>query len=143
MVSFDSVLAGDVAGGSAPLDDPAPIEELVAAAIAADWRLFHLDGAVIDSKEAFLEACSQAFGFPDWAGRNWDALADLLTDTDILDPAGVGPSGYAIVCDHVERLEVADPRAAAVAADILDEAAQHWSAKDIPFVILHRQPPAL
>ncbi len=36
------------------------------------------------SKEALLAFYGQAFAFPDWWGRNWDALYDLLSDPALL-----------------------------------------------------------
>ncbi|OIK00584.1 barstar family protein [Streptomyces colonosanans] len=37
-----------------------------------------LDGAC--DKAAFMERIVRALELPDWFGRNWDALADLLAD---------------------------------------------------------------
>ncbi|MFN8125394.1 MAG: barstar family protein [Candidatus Nanopelagicales bacterium] len=34
-------------------------------------------------KRGFLAACRTAFGFPDWFGMNWDALADSLSDVPV------------------------------------------------------------
>jgi RNAse (barnase) inhibitor barstar len=41
--------------------------------------------ADIDGREALFDAYARALDFPDWFGRNWDALWDLLTDLSWLD----------------------------------------------------------
>lgn len=38
-----------------------------------------VDCAAIDSRAAFHDALAEAFSFPDWYGKNLDALHDLLT----------------------------------------------------------------
>ncbi|MGA4945160.1 barstar family protein [Streptomyces cinereoruber] len=39
-----------------------------------------LDLTGVADKAALMERCAEALGLPDWFGRNWDALADCLTD---------------------------------------------------------------
>ncbi|MER8046248.1 barstar family protein [Streptomyces sp. NPDC094032] len=39
-----------------------------------------LDLYGVADKAAFMERCATALALPDWFGRNWDALADCLTD---------------------------------------------------------------
>lgn len=41
-----------------------------------------IDCAEIKTREELHEALSSALGFPDWYGRNLDALYDLLTEND-------------------------------------------------------------
>ncbi|MFF9913127.1 barstar family protein [Streptomyces sp. NPDC013457] len=43
-----------------------------------DARVLDLNGIV--DKAGFMDRCSTALGLPAWFGRNWDALADSLTD---------------------------------------------------------------
>jgi hypothetical protein len=46
----------------------------------AGWRFVHLDTARVEDKAGFLAEVQAAFGLPDWFGRNFDALADALSD---------------------------------------------------------------
>lgn len=39
-----------------------------------------LDGKVIGNKEMLHDVLAESLGFPDWYGRNLDALHDCLTD---------------------------------------------------------------
>jgi RNAse (barnase) inhibitor barstar len=47
---------------------------------AAGWDFVLLDTSDIHDKAGFLDLCATAFDFPRWFGRNWDALADSLSD---------------------------------------------------------------
>ena len=48
----------------------------------AGWRFGHLDGWVAQDKIELLSAVGKTLGFPDYYGRNFDALADCLFDLD-------------------------------------------------------------
>lgn len=43
-------------------------------------RVCILDGKVIEDKEMLHDILAESLGFPDWYGRNLDALHDCLTD---------------------------------------------------------------
>ncbi|MFF3493980.1 barstar family protein [Streptomyces sp. NPDC002795] len=55
-------------------------------------RRIDLHGVV--DKDAFMDRCAAALGLPSWFGRNWDALADALSDPGQLPE---GPEGGALV----------------------------------------------
>ncbi|MEU6367618.1 barstar family protein [Streptomyces sp. NPDC046931] len=46
-----------------------------------------LDG--VTDKSAFMERVASALDLPEWFGRNWDALADSLTDLTVWPSAAV------------------------------------------------------
>jgi hypothetical protein len=77
-------LAEQLASGRPPgvyrwvSDEPA--DSVRRAAGQAGWNFVRLDTSAADTKAAFLDACAIAFDLPDWFGRNWDALADSLSD---------------------------------------------------------------
>jgi RNAse (barnase) inhibitor barstar len=52
----------------------------VGTAASTNRQLVRIDTRMRWDKAAFLAACADAFAFPDWFGRNWDALADSLSD---------------------------------------------------------------
>jgi RNAse (barnase) inhibitor barstar len=41
-----------------------------------------IEGDAVESKEELLDTIGEGFGFPDWFGRNWDALEECLRDLD-------------------------------------------------------------
>ena len=81
--------------------------------------LHELDGTAITSKEAFFDAVAAALSFPDWFGRNLDALYDCLRDLSWL-PAGE----QELVWTASEVLREADPRAYTRIVDVLRDAAE-------------------
>lgn len=74
----------------------------------------------IDLRQPVFEAFARALAFPDWFGRNWDALEDCLSDLSWREAAG-----------HVLLLHggAADP----TLLEVLDSAAQFWRAQHRPF----------
>ena len=53
---------------------------LAAAARAAGFAVFELDGALMKAKPDLMAHIERALGFPGDFGRNWDALVDYLGD---------------------------------------------------------------
>ena len=46
----------------------------------AGWQFAHLDTWAADDKSGFMDAVTKAFDLPEGFGRNWDALADSLSE---------------------------------------------------------------
>jgi methylmalonyl-CoA/ethylmalonyl-CoA epimerase len=68
------LLAG---GAAAPITlGAAAVTDLLVAAADAGARVAELRGPV--SKEALLDAVGSGLRYPDWWGRNWDALSEML-----------------------------------------------------------------
>ncbi len=44
------------------------------------WDVRLLDPSALTDKARLIDALANAFSFPDWSGRNWDAVYDCLTD---------------------------------------------------------------
>jgi len=78
--------------------------------VAAVWGMYPLDGRAITNATQFLDRCAQALAFPAWFGRNWDALADCLTDLSWL--TGLG---HVVLWDQYGTLARHDPKAWALA----------------------------
>lgn len=87
-----------------------------------------IDLAGCRDKDEVLDRFAAALRFPDWFGRNWDALADCLGDLSWL-PA----DGYLLLLDHADAWRAAEPGQFATALEILDGAARTWSAQRVPF----------
>lgn len=49
---------------------------------SAGWQVTELDLTGVLDKGAFMSRCIRALDLPEWFGRNWDALGDLLGDPD-------------------------------------------------------------
>jgi hypothetical protein len=82
--------------------------------------------ALQGGKAQVLEALAKALAFPDWFGRNWDALEDCLADLS-WKPA----EGYVLLLTGVPALPKDD---AGILMDILGSSAEAWKARDQPFI---------
>jgi RNAse (barnase) inhibitor barstar len=80
-----------------------------------------LDG--MQKKEDLLDRIAQALSFPEWFGRNWDALEDCLTDLSWC-PA----QGHVFVFDSVTPDEDVG-----VLIDVLASSAEFWAARHRSF----------
>ncbi len=83
-----------------------------------------LDAARIDAQQALFERVAQALDFPDWFGRNWDALEDCLGDLSWRAAA----SGHVLVFESYPRGEELR-----VLLDVLRSSAQYWAQRGRPF----------
>lgn len=54
------------------------------------WTVRRLDLGGVTDKAGFMDRCADALELPDWFGRNWDALADALSDPGQLPEADQG-----------------------------------------------------
>ncbi|TCO35192.1 barstar (barnase inhibitor) [Kribbella steppae] len=66
----------------------------------AGWDFVLLDTSEIHDKSAFLDLCATAFDLPRWFGRNWDALADSLSDRSTGEPEIVLWTGLHHLLEH-------------------------------------------
>jgi RNAse (barnase) inhibitor barstar len=73
-----------------------------------------VDGRTIRTKAAMLDALAQALDFPDYFGRNLDALNDLVND--------LPPGEHTLTWRSPETLRAADPSAYGQILDILRHA---------------------
>ena len=76
-----------------------------------------IDGTGIRTKADFYDAVAAALSFPDWFGRNLDALSDCLRDLSWL------PDGeHVLVWSAPEVFEDADPDGYEAVTDVLADA---------------------
>lgn len=67
---------------------------------AAGWGFVLLDTTAVHDKAGLLDVCATAFDLPRWFGRNWDALADSLSDRSTGEPELVLWEGWRELLDH-------------------------------------------
>ncbi|MGP3966006.1 barstar family protein [Nonomuraea sp. 3N208] len=58
-----------------------------------------IDGRACRTRAAFFEEVARALRFPDYFGRNWDALTDCLRDTGAI----------ALIVEHADELLSTEP----------------------------------
>ncbi|MFJ8636549.1 barstar family protein [Streptomyces sp. NPDC093568] len=80
-----------------------------------------LDG--VTDKAGLMDRCARDLRLPDWFGRNWDALADSLTDHTVW-PAAAVERGMRIVVRNWRPYAKARPGEWETAQDVFAEAVE-------------------
>jgi hypothetical protein len=109
---------------------PAPI---LATLTDLEWYASYINGRTVHDKETFLVAAGQAFAFPEYYGRNWDAFEEMVNDL-----SWIRAAGYLLLYDDVYRFAAAQPQAWQTALSILQSACMNWQRAGIPFYVLLR-----
>jgi hypothetical protein len=128
------LLAGITAPGVYRTPERASTAIVAQQARLCGWRLFHLDGQQVASKEDLLQCCATVMRFPSYFGRNWDALEDSLRDLSWAPTQ----AGYLLLFDHAARFAHAAPADFAVALDIFRSAIEFWRPTPTPLAVVLR-----
>ncbi|QKW05463.1 barstar family protein [Streptomyces sp. NA04227] len=96
-------------------------EPLRTALAAAGWTVAELDLHGVRDKAALMDRCAEALALPDWFGRNWDALADSLTDSPALSG---GSGGRLLVITGWQGYALSAPAEWGIAQEVFTEAAR-------------------
>ncbi|MBT2385160.1 barstar family protein [Streptomyces sp. ISL-11] len=115
-----------------PADTP---DRVMSLAAEADWRAATLHLGGVTGKTAFLDRCATDLEFPEWFGRNWDALADCLTDLSWWREEGKA-RGYLVLAEHWDTFRKAAPRDARTAEAVFGDAVGHWADDETPLAVL-------
>lgn len=91
-----------------------------------------LHGAV--DKAAFMERVVVALDLPGWFGRNWDALADSLTDHTVW-PGGAADKGLLLAVRGWQQYAKARPEEWGIAREVFAEAMDRMPALAVALVI--------
>lgn len=102
--------------------------EIAAGAGAADLVCLRIDIGHAHDKADFLEHIARAMGFPQWFGRNWDALADCLKDLSWL-PG----KGWVVVLEKSKHFGAGHRHEFEQAMELMAEIADYWRGQDKPF----------
>ena len=129
MSGLAALLAGRVPPGVHAWHSGFEVADVRHAVEHAGWRFAHVDGLAAQTKEEFLRAVGEALDFPAWYGRNFDALADCLTDVD-------GGDGTVLLWDGWGPLARTDPQAFSVALSVLGTRVH--AERGSPFAVLLR-----
>ena len=90
--------------------------------------LVRLDGGSVADDGELFDALAAGFSFPDYFGRNWDAVDECLRDLSWL-PA----DGYVLVVRAADALWRRDPRLPARLIESWLFCAEHWARRERPF----------
>jgi ribonuclease inhibitor len=65
----------------------------------SDMRVFVIDGRLMRTAQGFYDEISEKLAFPDYFGRNLDALYDCLTDPDVMEG-----DGFVLILNNGDQL---------------------------------------
>ncbi|MFF0340641.1 barstar family protein [Kribbella sp. NPDC004875] len=100
MSSLRALLAEGLRPGVYRWPSAPPADEVRRDAAAEGFGFVLLDTSEINDKAGFLDLCATAFDLPRWFGRNWDALADSLSDRSTGSPEVVLWTGLRNLLEH-------------------------------------------
>ena len=86
-------------------------------AFPAEFAIAVLDGTDAATRSGFFQAIACALDFPDYFGRNWDAVYDCLTDFNWLPAAG-----YVLVLDGFDQFATNEAKQWNIALKVLRDA---------------------
>jgi RNAse (barnase) inhibitor barstar len=101
--------------------------------VPANLRVAVVDGRIAVDRDGIFDELARTMRFPDYFGRNWDAVYDCLTDPSLL-PG----DGSVIVLDGCDRLSGDHPDQWQIALNVFDEACAFWQPTRTPLFILLR-----
>lgn len=105
-----------------------------------EYKYIYIDGVTINDKQSLLVVIAAALKFPDYFGKNWDALVDCLSDLDEWIPS----SGYVVIFDNIDNLvENAHEEFQTFLEIINGITSVHWYVQGIPFYLVLAAPKKL
>ena len=93
-----------------------------------------IEGEAANSDARLFTALSAAFTFPDYFGRNWDALDEVLRDL-----GWIAPPKVVLIVDGRRGMALTTTFGRLLSAWL--SAAQEWSKSDVPFHMVVITPP--
>jgi len=127
-MKYDKIIRGGCTGVYAA---PRLVGPLRAAAKRAGLLWLDFDLAGVADRDAFFRRCATVFSFPDYFGRNWDALHECM-----LDFAGCGVPGAIVHWRRGTELARRAPETVTTALQILEDAAVYWSGSGRIFLVV-------
>lgn len=96
------------------------------------YKYIHINGKSIDNKNSLFKEIAIALEFPDYFGKNWDALTDCLRDLE-----WIPSSGYVVTFDNIGKLVKLAREEFQTFLEIVGfVASSYWFSKGIPFYVI-------
>jgi RNAse (barnase) inhibitor barstar len=96
-----------------------------------DLHVGVVDGQIAVDRAGIFDELARTMRFPDYFGRNWDAVYDCLTDPSLL-PVG----GSVILLDGCDQLAREHPDQWQTAVKVFRDACAFWKSTRTPLIVL-------
>lgn len=126
-----------LAGGVLWIDTATDVDSLLSD-LGDDWAIARHAVEAGSTKDAIIDAIGEALDFPDWAGRNLDALYDLLTDLEWLRDESGAERNIAVVLDRSATAFAGGIEDWDKIVYVLLDAAAWWQPEDRNFLAILR-----
>lgn len=94
--------------------------------VTAGWQVVEVDAGRWSDRDAMHDDLAAAFAFPDWYGRNLDALLDAMRGLPTSNSTDLDAApGLAVVIRRLDALASSDARLAQNLVEIMSEGAHH------------------
>lgn len=110
------------------------VTDLQEEAIRLGQHFLYAHCAEASTKQQVLAVIANAFYFPRYFGKNFDALHDCLTD--LTHRAGSQP-GFIVVLEQLPNTQKFDKEAREILLDVFRDAADFWADKKIAFRVFY------
>lgn len=107
------------------------VAEIESAGADLDYKTFHLDLSAARSKSHLLDLIASTMAFPEYFGRNWDALLDLMSDLSWW-PA----SGYVLIIDGARQFNDVATSDFSTFLEVVVDAVERMRANRIPLHVV-------
>ncbi|MGS0741417.1 barstar family protein [Glaciimonas sp. GG7] len=110
------------------------VNDLQAEAARLGQHFLYAYCAEAATKQQVLSTIAQAFYFPKNFGKNFDALADCLTDLAL--KAGPQP-GFIVVLEQLPNAQKFDKEAREILLDVFRDSADFWAERKVAFRVFY------
>jgi RNAse (barnase) inhibitor barstar len=122
-----------LASGLMYADDTTDLAALGDNLAESGWLVARCNADATSDKSSLIEAIAQGLSFPEWTGRNLDALYDALKDLSWVDEHSV-----AVIVDRAAGVRNQPIDGWQQIREVLADAAAWWQAHDRTFVAVLR-----
>jgi RNAse (barnase) inhibitor barstar len=112
-------------------DEPKELTALREAVSGLKFELFSIYGEEISSKDLLLDYLARAMAFPEYFGRNWDALDECMNDLSWWDARG-----FVLVYERADILLAHSPKDFETLIQIVADASTSWYVEGTPFHVI-------
>ncbi|NJM46546.1 MAG: barstar family protein [Alkalinema sp. RU_4_3] len=95
----------------------------------ANFQVFHIEGQQITSLDRYFQVLADLFQFPNYFGKNWDAVADCLMDL-------AWEEGDRVLIVYSNYQDLREDRNWEVAMEVWSDAIEFWQRQGVMVAVV-------